>query len=526
MPQVRTGRVLVVGSGIAGLIATKVLRDDGFDVLCVDKEPKVGGCWNHAFDFVTLQASRDEYRYPGIPFPDGTPFRPGKDHVLLYWKQFVDMFHLHPHIKLNTEVAYLGRSKSAAGKWLAELRLNGMNNVQGPSIRQEQFDYVVIATGIGYGNPNLACAPNISAQSFTGSVQHAIDVAPDFMPKNNEKSVIVGFGPTALAFADTYARNACNNGLVHLVVREKRWFAPPKLFGLIPHVSVFFTRAAGVMLPSFTHNNIPERLIHNTFIRWLITPFWWILHLLVILSVRPPRHMVPSPGSALKSLRNSIPVLPDMFFRQCREGRITVHVPASVESLGEGGDVALSNGTVIRDVDLLIYCTGYKTDPFSWMDSCTRDVVLDNGRPKQLYRHIVAPGVENMAFIGFGSGFLGCVTEFLAANWISSLFQGRLHLPSCVEMEKSSCHVQQWKKENLFYEPHFPYAIGARFLNYIDELVSDMGLSTYRKSSAVAWFFEKWGPDDYINIPKERLSLARTLEVPGDSRPSDAESSE
>lgn len=35
--------VVVLGSGIAGLVATKCLKDAGIDVLCIEKEDRVGG---------------------------------------------------------------------------------------------------------------------------------------------------------------------------------------------------------------------------------------------------------------------------------------------------------------------------------------------------------------------------------------------------------------------------------------------------------------------------------------------------
>lgn len=37
--------VVVIGAGIAGLVTATVLREDGFDVTVLEKEPAVGGVW-------------------------------------------------------------------------------------------------------------------------------------------------------------------------------------------------------------------------------------------------------------------------------------------------------------------------------------------------------------------------------------------------------------------------------------------------------------------------------------------------
>jgi cation diffusion facilitator CzcD-associated flavoprotein CzcO len=38
-------RVCVLGAGIAGLVTAKVLRDDGFEVIVLEKLPTIGGVW-------------------------------------------------------------------------------------------------------------------------------------------------------------------------------------------------------------------------------------------------------------------------------------------------------------------------------------------------------------------------------------------------------------------------------------------------------------------------------------------------
>lgn len=510
------GRVLVIGAGISGLTACKVLLDDGFDVSCVERHDSVAGCWNAAFDFVTLQNSRDEYHFPGVPFSPETPFRPGKADILGYWNKFVDRFDMRKHIRLKTEVVSLQPSKHGSSGWVVRTRKCRTDTETNESFtfEEERYEYIVVATGVGYGEPDLAYVPDIPANSFPGQVVHAVRVPCDELPGKDEKIVVVGFGSTSVGFANKYASNSAKHGNIHMVIQEPRWFVPTRVLGIIPHCSILYSRATGIMLPAFAHSNMLEKVIHLPIFSFFVAAFWWLIGLALIVSARPPSCMIPKRETALQGLRNAVPVLPDDLFGYCRSGQIKVHVDTRLQELRSNGDVALTNGEIINSVDRVVLCTGYTSPKFMWMSEELRSKVLDSGSPKQLYRHILVPGLDNIAFVGFASGFHGCVTEFVASNWVSSCFRGELSLPSVDEMEKDTERLVKWKKENVSYEYHYPYVIGARFLNYEDQLLQDMNVSPRLVRNPVAWLFVKCAADVYSEVPNLRRRQSQMNKLP------------
>ena len=55
-PTVR--RVLVVGAGPSGLVATKECREEGLDVVCLEAMPYIGGLWK----FTETETNSSVYR--------------------------------------------------------------------------------------------------------------------------------------------------------------------------------------------------------------------------------------------------------------------------------------------------------------------------------------------------------------------------------------------------------------------------------------------------------------------------------
>src|SRR3984893_2388520 len=63
-------RVCVIGAGMAGLAATKVLHEDGFDVTAFEREPGIGGVWIASRTYPDLRAniSGEAYAFTDHPF--------------------------------------------------------------------------------------------------------------------------------------------------------------------------------------------------------------------------------------------------------------------------------------------------------------------------------------------------------------------------------------------------------------------------------------------------------------------------
>lgn len=73
--------VAVIGAGVAGLSAAKILGGYGFEVTVYDKTPDVGGVWSRTrrYPGLTTQNSSDTYALSDFPMPSSRDVRtPGR----------------------------------------------------------------------------------------------------------------------------------------------------------------------------------------------------------------------------------------------------------------------------------------------------------------------------------------------------------------------------------------------------------------------------------------------------------------
>src|SRR6516162_3598727 len=97
-------RVCVIGAGMAGLAATKVLRQDGFDVTAFEREPAIGGVWAPSRTYPDLRAniSGEAYAFTDHPFEVSDDY-PSAPQIRAYLDSYVDRFGLRQLIHLATE---------------------------------------------------------------------------------------------------------------------------------------------------------------------------------------------------------------------------------------------------------------------------------------------------------------------------------------------------------------------------------------------------------------------------------------
>ena len=126
----RTGwvrRVLVIGAGVSGLVAAKVMRGRGHDVHVVERSGDLGGVWEPARSYpgVQTQTPRDLYCFSDFPMPAGYPEWPSGAQVHAYLTAYAARFGLRPCLRFRTEVVSLLRRPGADG-WSAVLREGGI----------------------------------------------------------------------------------------------------------------------------------------------------------------------------------------------------------------------------------------------------------------------------------------------------------------------------------------------------------------------------------------------------------------
>lgn len=187
--------VAIIGAGIAGLIAARILRDDGFKVRVFEARDRVGGAWLYSDDppkadnVPSSDVSRSrvdknaEYTeatpiykhlhtnlahhimsYRNEPYPQHTDAYPHHPRVLDYIVRFVELHDLTPLISFGTAVVNVERVGS---KWRVSTQNGADRNVA-------NFDAVVVGNG-HYNAPYIPDLPGIKewVEAGKGKVMHS-----------------------------------------------------------------------------------------------------------------------------------------------------------------------------------------------------------------------------------------------------------------------------------------------------------------------------------------------------------------
>jgi hypothetical protein len=173
--------------------------------------------------------------------------------------------------------------------------------------------------------------------------------------------------------------------------------------------------------------------------------------------------------------------------------------------------VRLSTGEKL-EADLVVLSVGSRSPSFPFLDDELRNLLERDDDGPQLYRHIVHPRIPRLGFSGFNHGFMHVPAAEIGALWLAALWQDRLHLPPVDQMERAVAHVQAWKRAHITFEPSRGCAVNTRFQQYLDILLTDLGISPYRKlPNPLAEVFAAYRPGDYSGVVDEFLAAAPVM---------------
>ena len=179
--------VAVIGAGPAGLVSTKVLLEDSYDVTCYDSSSTIGGQWNYeafktdsgyqkwdgydhpiqaVYKSLILNTSRDMSGFSDFPIRDTKKIFLDHWDYRNYLESFCQHFELLHHIKLNCKVTRLSKSKN---KWTVHFVETAHDKENG-----EQYDFVIIASGC-FKFPKMPTFKGLS-ELYGGLVLHTSEV--------------------------------------------------------------------------------------------------------------------------------------------------------------------------------------------------------------------------------------------------------------------------------------------------------------------------------------------------------------
>ena len=212
-PELPAGfRVLVIGSGFAGICAAIKLGQLGIPYVVVEKNSDIGGTWfDNNYPEAGVDTPNHFYSYSFAPNTRWNNYFSKRAEIWKYARDVAERHDIISNIEFSTEVSSLHWNNDS-NSWTAIIESNG-------TTRTEEFPVVITAVG-QLNRPNLAPARGI--ENFTGSWfhsahwDHSVDLA-------GKRVAVIGTGASAMQFMRTVAATA---GDVTIYQRSPQWIRP------------------------------------------------------------------------------------------------------------------------------------------------------------------------------------------------------------------------------------------------------------------------------------------------------------
>jgi cation diffusion facilitator CzcD-associated flavoprotein CzcO len=386
-------RVCVIGAGSSGIAACQVLQARGIDFDCFEVGSEVGGNWRYrndngmssAYRSLHINTSRRTMAYATFPMPDDYPDYPNHFQIARYFDDYVDHFGFRDRIRFRTEVTRV--APAGDGSWEVTFREGA------GAERSDRYRAVMVANG-HHWDARWPEPPYPGQEDFEGEQMHVHDYKePDVLA--GKRVLVLGIGNSATDIAVESSRFA---DATFLAMRRGAWIIPKYLKGRP-------TDELGNALTS----RLPLPLLRAFYKRSL-----------KLAAGLPQDFGLPEPDHKLAEAHPTISsdLLP-------RIGHGDIAVKPNIDSFAGGRTVRFVDGTE-EEIDLAIYCTGYKISvPF--FDPGLIDAP-DNRIP--LYRRVVPPDHPGLYFIGLVQP-LGAIMPIAErqSEWVADLLEGTATLP-------------------------------------------------------------------------------------------------
>lgn len=495
-------KIAVIGGGISGIAAARVLQHFGHQVTIYERGATPGGVWAGAYPEVRLQNIAEHYRISDFPWPFPPDLHPSREQIRAYLQAAIT----HYGLALHTEHEVLSARERADG-WTLELRTPRGTLTQ-------VFDFVVVAAGQYSGDKHLPALAD--RERFPGLVISERDVR-DLRTLKKDRIAVVGYGKSAVDMATFAAERGTQ---VHHVFRAPRWLIPKYIFGI--HMAhVLFARMSTAMIPSWVYPTKAEQFLH-TRLTPVVNGFWKMIERVVQLQFNAQAGQADDQGlqrlallrpdkPLVYEMRSASALAPDSYFKLVAQGSIQPY-RGEVTGFYEKG-LRLADGREIP-CDLVVLSTGSRPPAFPFLPEAYRTLLESQEDGAQLYRHLLHPRIPRLAFAGFNHGFLHVPAVELSMLWLCALLRGDLTLPPVEEMERRIDEIRSWKREHILFEPSRGCAISTRFHQYADVLLGDLGLSPYRKKNPLAELVSGYVAADYGGLLDEYERVRGTLSLP------------
>ncbi|MGD9736899.1 MAG: flavin-containing monooxygenase [Solirubrobacterales bacterium] len=395
------GKTCIIGAGSSGIVAAQVLGARGIDYEIFEKGSQIGGNWRYendngmssAYRSLHINTSRRVMAYRTLPMPDHYPDYPDHFQMAAYFDEFADHFGLRETIRFNTEVLRAEPVESGAGGWEVTVR--------GPEGEEtNRYRALLVANG-HHWDPRWPEPAFPGAEQFEGEQIHVHHYRePDVL--EGKRVLVLGIGNSATDVAVEASR-----------IAEKTFIA---------------SRRGAWVLPKYINGKpIDETLNPITGLAPISLQRFFTKRALAIAVGQPETYGLPKPDHKLFEAH---PTVSSELLPRLGHGDITAK--PNIERYEGGRTVRFVDGSR-EEIDLVVYCTGYKAT-FPFFDPRVF-AAPDNRMP--LYRRVASVERPNLYFIGFIQP-LGPIMPLAEAQceWVADLLAGRTSLPAAAEMRK------------------------------------------------------------------------------------------
>lgn len=435
-------KVVIIGAGPCGLVALKEMRERGHDAIALDKAAGIGGlfCKSHeargSYENLYLTISNMFMAFSDFPPEDLRVKYSSKEEYGSYLEAYADHFALRPHVRLGTTVK---RAALEGGRW----RIHVEDRRTGAASTLEA-DALIVATGSNH-TPRT-----FEASGFTGEVVHSADYKNprDYAGKH---VLVVGSGESAFDVAadlagvaqktTVWSRSPISAGPRFIMdiwrdprhdelatMKDEALWSKAKISDLLE--SMTMSRAANAA-PIWAYTTIRHLIFASL---RLATPQSKVLSAL--------NRMVTSMDMLLGD-QHTIPTKSARLCGVAAQGKARVIIAHQAsfsgkrasfsEVLFEGSEPTTNDApreAVADDIDVIVACTGYKTD-LSWIDVPGLD-----WSPRTWFKHCFPKGYgDKLMFLGWARPHQGGIPPCaeMLARYIAMILDGSRALPADYE---------------------------------------------------------------------------------------------
>ena len=438
-------RVGVVGAGIAGLSATKVLRSVGHDVVTFDRTPDVGGVWSTTRHYpgLTTQNTRYTYTFTDYDPPSSWPDFPSAEQWHSHIAGYVERFDLAASLRLRTGIAH---AVPTAGGWR-------LTTEEG---EKHDIDHLVVANGV-FSAPHVPQWPGADAHAGSGGVVKAPSQRLTLDEARGRHVIVVGYGKSAGDVAVSLSEVAES---LTIVARRLLWKGSKRLLGRDAE-DVAQTRITETM---FAHPGA-------------FRPSWSLVRRLHLREQQLGDVGLVPDGRFEDIGQSTSSLMSDGFIDAVRSGDIVVKRDRSIVSLGAGPKAHLNDGSVIP-ADLVVAATGFEQDvPF--LDA-TVNIRDENGN-FDLFRRILPHDVRNLTFCGYNSSLFSTINAEIGAVWTAAHLAGVLSLPPVEDRRKQVARELEYMKVRTKGKHARGTSVIPFSIRNIDEMLADLGVPLSRR---------------------------------------------